>query len=198
MLKKTITYVNYNDEKVTEDFYFNLTKTEMIELASGSEEGFMESLEKVSKMDTRPDVVKATVTKSEDKWLVVGSLKKLILMAYGEKTADGKQFVKSDASRLAFSQTVAYDILFSELTEDATAGETFLRGVFPKELVSQINFKEIVQQSQDVQPPVEIMGPPEVVEIPEPQVVSNDEIRKRLSEMTSEEKLAFFNDLNNE
>ena len=120
MLKKTITYTDYNGVERTEDFYFNLTKAELLEMELGSAGGFAEMIQKIVAAQDAPAIIKV--------------FKDLILKAYGEKSADGKRFIKSDEIRDAFSQTEAYSQLFMELATDADAAAAFVNGIVPKDV----------------------------------------------------------------
>ena len=62
---------------------------------------------------------------------IVAIFKDLVLKAYGEKSPDGKRFVKNDELREAFSQTEAYSELFMELATDADAASAFMNGIVP-------------------------------------------------------------------
>lgn len=124
MLKKTITYKDYNDVERTEDFYFNMTKTEIMEMEMGTAGGFSELLVRVVAAKDTPTLIKI--------W------KDFILKAYGERSLDGRQFVKSEAISTAFSQTEAYSQLFMELATDADAAAKFINGVVPADMAKQI------------------------------------------------------------
>lgn len=117
MLKKTITYTDYNGAKRTEDFYFNLSTAEIVEMESSVEGGISEMIKRIVAANNTKELVKI--------------FKDLILRAYGEKSLDGKRFVKSDELSTAFSQTEAYSILFMELATDDKAAEAFINGIIP-------------------------------------------------------------------
>jgi hypothetical protein len=120
MLKKTITYTDYNGVERTEDFYFNLTKAECIELQFSETGGLANHIE--------------AIVKTEDTQKLVPLFKKLVLAAYGEKSADGKRFIKSDELSTAFSQTEAYSELFMLLATNAEEAVAFVNGVLPADL----------------------------------------------------------------
>src|SRR5688572_27492135 len=108
MLKRTIKYENYDGEEVSEEFYFNLSKAELIEMEVEYQEGFTTMIQKVIEAQDRRELVK--------------QFKDLVLRSYGVKSEDGKRFVKSDKLREEFSQTAAYSTLFMELaTNDELA-----------------------------------------------------------------------------
>lgn len=119
MLKKTISYVDYDGNDRTEDFYFNLNKAEIVELELGTTGGLTKTLEKI--------------VQEKDNKRIVEYFKDIILKAYGEKSADGRRFVKSQELRDAFEQTEAYAELFMELSSNAKAAAEFVSGIVPKE-----------------------------------------------------------------
>lgn len=118
MLKKTITYTDYNGAERTEDFYFNLTEAEVVEMQYSIGGGLKERLERIVKTQDQPAILR--------------EFKKLILMAYGEKSDDGKQFMKSEEISKRFECTEAYSNLFMELATDADKASEFVNGIVPK------------------------------------------------------------------
>ena len=117
MLKKTITYTDYNHVERTEDFYFNLTKAELMEMEMGAVGGLSGMIEKIVSAKDAPAIIKV--------------FKELVLKAYGEKSADGRRFIKSKEISDAFAQTEAYSQLFMELATDADAASKFVNGIAP-------------------------------------------------------------------
>ena len=120
MLKKTIEYTDYNDVKRKEDFYFNLTKAEIMEMELSTTGGLAEMIQKIMDTQDTPQIIKL--------------FKDLVLKAYGEKSADGKRFIKNDDIRDGFAQTEAYSELFMELATDANAAASFVNAIVPKDL----------------------------------------------------------------
>lgn len=121
MLKKNITYTDYNGSTRSEDFYFNLTEAEITEMELSTEGGLTELIKQVVATQDSPTIIKI--------------FKDLILKSYGVKSLDGKRFMKEkpDGSRYAdeFKETEAYSILFMELASDADAAATFVNGIIP-------------------------------------------------------------------
>ena len=117
MLKKTITYTDYNGVERTEDFYFNLSKAEIAEMELEIPGGMAALIERITKTKDTPSLVKM--------------FKDLILRAYGEKSDDGKRFVKSKEISEGFAQTEAYSQLFMELATDTDAASKFVNGIVP-------------------------------------------------------------------
>jgi hypothetical protein len=140
MLKKSITYTDFNDNEVTEIFYFNLSKPELVELEVEVEGGLGELLQKIVE----------TVNKKE----LIKYFKMFILMSIGEKSDDGKRFIKSDEIKHNFEQHAAYEKLFMELSTDDNAAAEFINGIMPADLA------EIVNQDKPTGPPPSPSSPP--------------------------------------
>lgn len=117
MLKKTITFTDYNGTSRTEDFYFNLTKAEIIEMEMGTSGGLAEMIKRIVAAQDAPAIIKV--------------FKELILKAYGVKSPDGRRFIKSQELSDEFSQTEAYAELFTELAQDADKAAEFVNGIVP-------------------------------------------------------------------
>lgn len=132
MLKKTITFTDYNGVSRTEDFYFNLSQAEVVELESSVNGGLIETINRV--------------VAAHDGKQIIDIFKKFILAAYGVKSIDGRKFIKNDELRTDFEQTEAYSILFMELATDATAAAAFVRGIIPNDTVSKS--KELTNQEK--------------------------------------------------
>lgn len=123
MIKKTITYNDFNGTERTEDFYFNLTSAELMEMEMGTTGGLAEMIQRIVSAQDAPAIIKV--------------FKDLILKAYGEKSPDGKRFIKSDELRQGFEQTEAYSILFMELATDADKASEFINGIVPANINQQ-------------------------------------------------------------
>lgn len=123
MLKKTITYTDYNGVDRTEDFYFNLTKAELTEMELSTTGGMAEMMQRIVNAQDAPAIIKI--------------FKEIVLKAYGQKSPDGRRFIKSEALREEFSQTEAYSILFMELATDADAAAKFINGIVPADTAKQ-------------------------------------------------------------
>ena len=117
MLKKTIKFVDYNETERTEDFYFNLSKAEVMEMEMSTTGGLAERLTKIIAAQDQPAIIK--------------EFKSLILKSYGEKSPDGKQFIKNEELATRFAQTEAYSNLFMELATDNDAAAAFINGIVP-------------------------------------------------------------------
>lgn len=118
MLKKTIKYIDFDENERTEDFYFNLTKAEIMEMHLTTEGGLEKFIDKIVKTNNTKQLVEI--------------FKDLILKSYGEKSLDGKRFIKTPELREAFAQTEAYSNLFMELAQNEQAAIAFVNGITPK------------------------------------------------------------------
>lgn len=139
MLKRDITYTDFNDQKVTETHYFNLTKTEILELEVSYGEGFAEAIQRI--------------VRAEDAKSLIAEFKKIILLAYGIKSDDGRRFIKSEELRTQFSQTAAYDELFIELATDDAKGAAFVNGIMPADMATSFDKTNVPRPTSVLPPP---------------------------------------------
>lgn len=126
MLKKTITYNDWNGKTRTEDFYFNLTRTECAELEFGLGPGksMSESL--------------TTLIETNDMGTVIKTLKEIVLKAYGVKSDDGRRFMKNDDIRRAFEENPAFDEIYISLATNAEAAADFVTGIIPQDWLNEL------------------------------------------------------------
>lgn len=124
MITKTIKYTDYNGVEREENFLFNLSKAELMEMEMGTTGGLAETIKKIIETQDAPSIIKI--------------FKDLILKAYGEKSADGKRFIKVNDEgiplSIGFSQTEAYSQLFMELATNAEEAAKFVNGIIPADL----------------------------------------------------------------
>ena len=119
MLKKTISYEDFNGVEVKEDFYFKLTKAELMEMEATTPGGMSNLIQRVVDSQDGPTIFKI--------------FKELIMKSYGVKSDDGKRHIKSRELSEAFIQTEAYSNLLMELLEDSEAAANFVKGILPKQ-----------------------------------------------------------------
>lgn len=117
MLKKTMTYTDYDGNTRTEDFYFNLTKAEITEMELSISGGLTKIIKQVIDGQESPQII--------------AIFKDLILKAYGVKSPDGKRFIKNQELRDAFAQTEAYSDLFMSLASNPNAAAAFVNAIIP-------------------------------------------------------------------
>jgi hypothetical protein len=124
MIKKTITYTDFNGNERTEDQYFNLTKAEITKMELSIKGGLAEMIKRIVDAQDTPAIIEVF----ED----------LIKRSYGVKTPDGRGFVKRAEDLEAFMATEAYSQLFMELATDADAAAKFVNGIIPADMASQM------------------------------------------------------------
>ena len=127
MYTKTIEYTDFNGTKREEDFYFHLSNAELMEMEMSTVGGLAEMIQ--------------NVVKANDATAIIKIFKDLILKSYGEKSADGKRFMKVDDNgtplSVAFSQTEAYSKLFMELATDDDAAAEFVNHIIPEDAAAE-------------------------------------------------------------
>ena len=126
MLIKIIKYQDYNGESQQKEYMFNLNKSELMELeVENGEQGLKAFIEDIIKEKRYNELVA--------KW------KRIILLAYGERSADGQMFVKTKEATEAFSQSAAFDELYFELSTNAASAADFINGIIPADLRAKMN-----------------------------------------------------------
>lgn len=143
MYIKAITYENYNGEKRTKNFYFNLTRTELAK---------MELLEKAGMEATIKQMVN-----EDDRAKIIELFEKIVLGAYGEKSADGEEFLKSPEITARFVAHPAYDVLFMELISSDKAMADFINAIIPQDLAKDV--KENKKSLNDIMGYEVVPGP---------------------------------------
>ncbi len=124
MLKKTITYTDYDGNKRTEDFYFNINKAEMTRMQMSENGGYANYIRKI--------------INENDSSKLYSIFEHIICLAYGEKSLDGKRFIKSEELTENFKQTEAYSELIMELFNNSAVAAQFFKGILPADVVEQI------------------------------------------------------------
>lgn len=119
MIKKTITYTDYNGNHRTESFWFNLTKAEVTRMEMSVQGGMAEMIDRIIDAQDAPSLISTFET--------------MIQKSYGVKTPDGRGFVKRPEDLEAFMATEAYSELFMELVTNATAAAEFVNGIMPND-----------------------------------------------------------------
>lgn len=119
MFKKTVTYEDYNGETQTEDFYFNLTRVECMEIEFGYTNG-----------GTLSNSIQVLIN-AKDMATIIKTIKEIVLKSYGVKSPDGKRFIKNDENREAFEQSPAFEQIYWELITDAEKTAEFITGIIP-------------------------------------------------------------------
>jgi len=117
VLKKTVKYKDFNDEEVSEDLFFHLTQAELVELELSHDGGLSEGLKRI--------------IAAEDGKAIIAEFKNIILGAYGQRSADGRRFIKNKQLRDEFESSAAYSELFMELVTNTDSAVEFVNGIIP-------------------------------------------------------------------
>lgn len=125
MIKKTVTFTDFDGNKRTEDFYFHLTEQELTEWELSVDGG-------LSGVLTR-------IVNSQDTKTLIGIFKDLLMKSYGVKTPDGRGFVKNEEVLNNFTCTQAFSDIYMELATDDKAAAEFVNGVMPTGLAEKAN-----------------------------------------------------------
>jgi hypothetical protein len=124
MLKKTIAYIDLNGVERKEDFYFNLSKPEILKMQGSVKGGY----------DVRLKGIAADLNGAN----IMEFFEDLIKRSYGEKSDDGRRFMKSDEISQAFMETPAYEVLFEELVTDDKAAADFVNSIMPADVTQKV------------------------------------------------------------
>lgn len=124
MYKITETYTDYDGNQRTEDFYFHLTKAEIMEFDFLQQGGMEKMIEKI--------------ISTQDRKSLIEIFKTLVIGAYGEKSMDGRRFMKNDEVKQSFIETEAYSQIFMRLATDAKAASEFINNIIPKDLQGEL------------------------------------------------------------
>lgn len=134
MLKKVIKYTDYDGVEREETFYFNLSKAEVMEMQLSTDGTLTKYIEKIMAAKEVPKIVEV--------------FKTLITKSYGEKSLDGKRFIKSSQLTEEFLQTEAYSELYMELATDADAATAFIQGIIPKDILADVDTSNLALVGQ--------------------------------------------------
>jgi hypothetical protein len=137
MIKKTMTYKNYNDEMETEDFYFNLSKGELVLMEMSAIDRNVEGMQ--DKLDL--------IAKTRDGRKLAGIFKEIVATSYGVRSHDGKRFIKNPENLEDFESTGAYSDLIVELATEADKAAAFINGLMPQDLRDSVK-QEVAKTSQ--------------------------------------------------
>lgn len=135
MLKKTITYDNFNGEKVTEDFYFNLNTLEYVRMTAKYGKDLQEYIRELAN--------------NEDLAGMMACMEDLILTSYGKKSADGSRFVKSVSVREDFEYSAAYAELFVTILTNPQESQAFGAAIAQKPSDEQLKRAQMMVNIQD-------------------------------------------------
>ena len=124
MVAEKIKYTDFNGVEREEEFMFNLTEAEITEMELTTEGGLSDSIKKIVSAQNTPQIIE--------------TFKMLLLKSYGEKSADGRRFVKSEELSKEFTQTNAYSQLFMKLATDDKSAVAFINGIIPESMRERV------------------------------------------------------------
>jgi hypothetical protein len=169
VLKKTIRYEDFNGDEAVEDFYFHLSKAELVEMEMSHQGGMHQHLQ--------------NIVDSQDGKAIMAEFKELILSAYGKRSEDGKRFIKNQALRDEFVSTEAYSQLFFELCTQADKAAEFVNGVVPAGLAAEVAALQPAETPQNDFENNALPGvpSPKVLTTVEVQEMDSDELKSGLA-----------------
>jgi hypothetical protein len=162
VLKKTITYTDFNGDETSEDHFFHLSKAELVELELSHKGGLSSALERI--------------VAAEDGKSIIAEFKNIILGAYGKRSDDGRRFIKNQEIRDEFESSEAYSTLFMELVTDASVAAEFINGIIPSDMAQEVAKLAETEENQKDTPKLE------EVPKPDPKIVTKEDIAKMSSE----------------
>jgi hypothetical protein len=124
MLKKNVKYVDFDGEEQEETLYFNLTEPEVVRLDVQFEGGLEEYVSNLDEKVNPQDILTL--------------FEKVLRASYGEKSADGRHFVKDSEATDLFSYSAAYGALFVELVQDADIAASFFNALLSRTAVTTV------------------------------------------------------------
>jgi hypothetical protein len=136
MFKHTIKYTDYNGVEREEQFFFNLSKAELMEMELSTQAGVEEM---IRMMIATNDNAKITQT-----------YKNLILKSYGIKSEDGRRFINSQQLIEEFEQSEAYSELFMELLSNNKLQQDFINGIISGTNVPNMDEKEAIKKLKEL------------------------------------------------
>lgn len=129
MLKKEITFVDFDGNTQTETHYFNFSASELAKTEMGDSDQSLYSRIQ-------------TIIASNNNAQIIGLFEEVISDSYGVRSEDGKRFIKSKQASEEFLQTPAYDTMFMEMLTDVNAAVEFMNGIMPVTVTSNPEFQK--------------------------------------------------------
>ena len=154
MFKKVITYTDFNGSDKTRDFYFNLTRPELVEMKRSPLYEMQGIIERIQGMEN-PDEELSYEEKDEIQEKMGEILRGLVIQSYGVKSEDGERFSKRKNGRQfgegeEFVETMAYDALYMEMMQDVRKLVDFVRAVVPASVQTEMDKDPTIQEGLKV------------------------------------------------
>ena len=124
MIKQDITYTNFEGEQETETLYFHLNKVELMEMQVSEKRGLAQYITDIQKAENNKEIFRL--------------FKEIVLRAYGERSEDGKKFIKNERLREEFEGSLAYEELMVKIVTEADFAAKFVNGIMPAGMADQI------------------------------------------------------------
>lgn len=166
MLKKTLSYENLDGETVTKDFYFQITKAEVVEKAMANGDGYLESLGQLSAETNGAEILR--------------HFKDILSNAVGQR--QGQLFIKNDDIRNEFMYSGAYDQFLLEMLEAPDSGASQIRAILPKDAQKLVD-EEAAKRGIKIDSP-ELPASPPVLEgeVAKPEPTFTGDIKRAVAE----------------
>lgn len=135
MIKRTVTYEDFNGVTHTEDLYFNLTKTEMSKIVLEEAKFDPDGNQDEESMNAFSDRLRE-IGRSGDGKKIIDMFEWLLKISYGEKSEDGRRFVKNDEVYEDWRYSASYDQFWQDLMLSETGDMVeFINGIIPADLM---------------------------------------------------------------
>lgn len=115
MITETLTYVDFGGTERTEDFYFNLTEAEVLNLSLSKEGGMEAYIKKIVNAKSQLELVKL--------------FQDVLRISYGKRSEDGRKFEKSPEIFADFEATQAYSDFYMSLVTNTDKAIAFINGL---------------------------------------------------------------------
>lgn len=165
MFKKTIKFEDFNGIEVEKDFYFHLSKSELLGMA-GDGKTMQERIKKI--------------VATEDIAGVLQEFRALIKLSVGVRSEDGQRFVKDREAQSHLLDSPAFDELLFDLISRPDGAAEFVKQLIPEKL--QKEFQEQLNPNATT----------EVDDRPAYQKENRPPTKKELEEMSKAEMTAAF------
>ncbi len=123
MFTKKVKYVDFDGNLREETVRFNLNESEVLDLQMSENGGLTAMIERM--------------IETQDNAKLAAEFRRLLALSYGEKSLDGRSFVKEDEEGRPlfrkFKQTGAYNEVYKWLLTGENAVLEFMEGIIPKE-----------------------------------------------------------------
>lgn len=168
MIKKTVTYKDFNDEEQTDELLFHMSKADLIQLQmEEGGDGFGEYIQQI--------------TDAEDSAEVWRIFKKILKMSFGKKSPDGKRFIKTDEQWDEFTSSEAYSTLVMDLMSDPNAMAEFITKLVPQDLDADVAKITATNGAPQAAPAATNTAPPKQISVREAAEMPGEELQQKLA-----------------